>query len=429
MGEAESARQHPGHGLSRPAARLLASGGLVNAGLATSTVFVSLFFLVTTGSVAETALYAVGRYAALAVMSVAVMTVLPRTAPRRLFRAGLALTGVFYAVLIALGPSAGSVALPLGLLNGAASGVYWFGSNTLVYDTVGPGERGRYYGLNFAILGTANVVMPLVAAVVISGIGGEAGYAASFGIALAAFAAAWWTARRLDPGAPVGGTSLRFALALPLRRAGWGRMCTALGLHGFKQAAEGLAVVVLVELATGSTRAQGEYAAAAALAGVATSVLAGRVPPRAYRALLWVGAAGFVGATAALLAGDGFGVLLVYGVVAGLLYPGLLVPLSRVVLDTMDGDARSGERRGAYVLSRELVINAGRLAGVAALLVALALVPERVALLGVLGLAALAQLVVAHLGATAPAHQDRGAACLPRLLSRPERRPAFDSRS
>ncbi len=395
--------------LGRPAERLLASGGLVSAGFATSSVFVSLFFYITSGSVAKMALYGIGRYAGLIVMSGVIVKVFPDASPRRLFRVGLSLTAVFYCMLILLGTRVAGLAVPLGLFNGAAAGTYWFGNNTLVYDVLAPGERGHYYGLSFAIMSVLNVVMPLTAGAVISRIGGEAGYVTVFSLALATFVAAWWTSRRLRSTRGVGGVSLRYALVFPLLRASWGRMWMATAFRGFKQAAGEIGLIVLVALATRSTTAQGEFAAVASLASVGTSILAGRLRPEWRAAGMWVGAAGYALATLLLFLDADYGMLLVYGLVTGLIYPGLMVPLSSVILETIDDDPAAAELRGGYVLSREIAANVGRIAAILLLLLLLLAAPPTAAVLGVLTAAAILQLVVAHLGSTADDHAGRGA--------------------
>lgn len=380
----------------------------MNAGLATSSVFVSLFFYVTSRSIVDMALYGIGRYAGLIVMSVIVVRHFPRTSPRRLFRVGLTLTALFYCLLIVLGGHAAGLALPLGLFNGAAAGTYWFGSNTLVYDVLQPDERGHFYGLSFAIMSVLNVAMPLTAGTVIARVGGETGYMAVFAIALSTYVTAWWTARRLRSTPGIGGVSVRYALTFPFLRAGWGRMWVAVALRGFKQAAGSVGLIVLVALATHSSQAQGDFAAVASLAGVGTSVLAGRLRPEWRAAGMWIGAAGYAAATAILFVRADFPMLLIYGLLTGLIYPGLMVPLSSVVLESIDDDPSAAELRGGYVLSREVAANLGRLCAVGLLLVLLAAMPTTAAVLGVLATAAAFQLVVAHLGATADAHLERG---------------------
>jgi len=154
--------------LGRPSRDLLAAGSLVNVGLAVSSIFVSLFFYISSGSITNMALFAFGRYGGLMAMSAVVAAAFPGTTPRRLFRVGVGLTALFYLSLIVLGKAATPLALPLGLFNGAASGVYWFGVNTLIYDVVEGEERGRYYGLNFAFLNITNVAGPLGAGLLIA---------------------------------------------------------------------------------------------------------------------------------------------------------------------------------------------------------------------------------------------------------------------
>ncbi len=381
--------------------RLLATGGLVNAGLATSSVFVALFFYVASGSVTEMALYSLGRYVGLIAMSLVVVRAFPASSPRRLFRAGLVLSAAFYGALIFLGHSAGTLAGPLGIFNGVALGTYWFGANTLTYDVLAPDERGHYYGWSFAVLSVLNVLMPLSAGFVISRVGGLSGYVAVFALALASFVAAFVSARGLADTPGVGGTSLGEALRFPFQRAEWGRMWVALALRGFKQASGSIGLVVLVAMATHSSKDQGEFAAMASLAGVGTSLLAGRLRTEWRPTGMWIGALGFAGANALLFLHIDFRVLLVYAFITGLIYPGLMVPLASVVLETIAVDPDAAVMRGSYVLSREIAANAGRIVAVVLLLVLLAVSSPSQAVLAVLTVAALLQLVVAHLGRSA----------------------------
>lgn len=380
---------------------LLTTGALVNAGLATSSIFVALFFYVSSGSITEMALFAFGRYGGLIVMSIVVAGLFPGVAPRKLLRGGVALTAVFYLSLIVLGHRATPLALPLGLFDGAASGVYWFGVNTLIYDVVDGAERGRYYGFNFAFLNVFNVVGPFGAGLVIAMVGGVAGYFAVFAASSVAFATAFAVSRRLADTAGIGGVPVREALRLPLSQPDWGRMWTVVALRGFKQSAGALGLIVLVALTTSSSAAQGEFAAASALAAVGTSILAGRVSPDRRGLVMWAGAGAFVVATA-LLFHAGLASILAYGIVTGLVYPAVMVPVASVILEAMDTDPQANERRGGYVLSREIAVNLGRLAAVTLLLVLLHLASARTAVLLTVGVAAISQLAVAGLATGTP---------------------------
>ncbi|MHB1716151.1 MAG: MFS transporter [Acidimicrobiales bacterium] len=377
--------------------RLLTAAALANAGFAVSSVFLSLFFYVASGHVADMALFALGRYAGLAVVSVALAAWAPSLSPRRLVRLGVVATAVFYLVLIVTGRDAASLAVPLGLFNGAASGLYWFGANTAIFDVVAQEERGRYYGLTFGLLNALNVVGPLGAGVVVAMIGGLPGYLAVFGAAGATFLAAWWTARALPEGAGVGGMRLGEMLRLPLERPRWAAMWTVVFLRGFKQAAGSLGLVVLVALVTQSSLAQGEFAAVSALAAVGTSVLAGHIAPERRARAMWLGAIGFVAATGLLWANAGLVTLLAYGIATGLVYPAVMVPVASVILEAIDADPEAARRRGGYVCSRELAVNSGRVAAVILLLGALSVVSPRDAVLVTVGVAALSQLAVAGL--------------------------------
>ena len=384
--------------IDRPAQRLLASSGLVLGGYATSTIFVSLFFYVASGSVYEMALFGLGRYVALIMVSMFVVRAFPQISPRQLFRFGIVLTALFYLTLILFRTSAVSFVLPLGLFNGSASAIYWFGNNTLAYDVLEPSERGHYYGLSFAMLSILNVVMPLIGGFVISKIGGELGYVAVFAIATLSFCLAWISSRRLKSSSGVGAVSMRHAMILPPRRKGWSLVWSAIALHGFKQGGADLGTIVLVEVATHSSSAQGLFVSAASLAGVISSVIAGRLPRRYRGATMWVGSIAYGGALVLLVFGSSYPTLIAYGLITGFAYPGLMVPLSSVVLDVMDSDPSVDLLRGEYVLSREISTNFGRIVAICSLIVLMNYFTTVRAVLVVLLLAAIFQLLAAYLG-------------------------------
>ncbi len=388
-----------GEGLSNAAVRLLASGSFVNAGFAATSVFVPLFFYTVSGSITKMALYSVGNYVGLTVGFLAVARLFPGASPRRLFRSGLGLCALFFCALSLLRSQAGPLAAELGLVSGVAAGTYWVGANTLVYDVLGRRERGRYYGLSFAITSMLNVVMPLCAGALVQHL--RNGFLAVFGVASATFVVAWWAAERLSDTPGMGGTEVGRVLAAPWLWGAWGRMWLALGARGFKQAAGGLGLIVLIALATHSSAAQGEFIAVASLAGIATSVLAGRLRAGSRTVGMWIGAAGFATATALLFLHESLGTLLVYGALTGLVYPGLTVPLSAATLEVIDADPAAPLTRGVYILSQEVGLNAGRVGAVVLLLVLLGLTSPVPAVLTVLSIAAALQLAAAHLGSSA----------------------------
>ncbi len=393
--------------IERPAQRLLASSGLVLGGFATSTIFVSLFFYVASGSVFEMALFGLGRYFALILVSMVVIRAFPQLSPRQLFRFGIVLTAIFYLTLILLRTSAVSLVIPLGLFNGSASAIYWFGNNTLAFDVLEPTERGHYYGLSFAMLSILNVVMPLIGGFVISRIGGEFGYVTVFAIATVSFCLAWVTSRKLKSSSGIGAVSMRHALIIPPRREGWSLVWSAIFLHGFKQGGADLGMIVLVEVATHSSSAQGLFVSAASLAGVISSVIAGRLPQRYRGATMWVGSIAYGSALFLLVLGSSYPILLVYGLITGFAYPGLMVPLSSVVLDVMDSDPSVNLLRGEYVLSREISTNFGRIVAICSLILLMRFLSIIDSVIVVLAIAAIFQIVAAYLGRRASINYGR----------------------
>jgi len=84
-----------------------------------------------------------------------------------------------------------------------------------------------------------------------------------------------------------------------------------------------------------------------------------------------VGSVGFAAGTVMLYTHLHLAVLFGYGAASGLVYPGLMVPINTIVLEAMDHDPGAAERRGGYVLSREVGVNLGRLVALGAILLGL----------------------------------------------------------
>jgi YQGE family putative transporter len=384
------------HKLTLMAREVLWSGGFTIAGFATSNIFVSLFFYIASGSISKMALYGIGQYLGLILVSVLLVKLTRKTSPKTLFRFGIVLSALFYATLTLLGHGVSGLAFFLGLFNGVAIGIYWFGNNTLAYDVVEPSERNHYYGLNFAIMSGANVVMPFFSGELISHIHGSLGFKVVFMIAFALLVVAFYSARKLSTTASMGDVSIIKSILLPLESKNWMLMSVALALRSMNQVAQSLGIIVLVVLATHNAGDQGLIASVISIATATASMVAGRIKPVWRKIGMRIGAIGVVAATLILLISHSLLEIILFGLLSGLTYPGLFVPLSTVALDVMDEDENAEANRGGYVLSREISINLGRLVGVGLLLMFLHFLKPFSAVFVVMITSAVAQIVVSE---------------------------------
>ena len=399
------------HKLTLMAREVLWSGGFTIAGFATSGIFVSLFFYIASGSISKMALYSIGQYLGLMAISVLLVEFARKTSPKTLFRAGIVLSALFYAILTLLGHRVSGLAFLLGLFNGFAIGIYWFGNNTLAYDVVDPSERNHFYGLNFAIMSGSNVVMPLLAGELISHIHGSLGFKIVFMLTFVLLGVAFYSARKLSDTASMGEVSIVESILLPLRKKNWMFMSVSLALRSMNQVTQSLGMIILVVLATHNSGDQGLVASVVSIATAVASVAAGKIKPAWRKIGIRTGAVGVIVATLLLLVSHDLVTVILFGLLSGLTYPGLFVPLSTVSLEVMDQDENSESNRGGYVLSREIAINLGRLAGVGLLLVFLRFARPwpavfTIMLIGAVSQVAVSELIVKVMGSTVE-KQDR----------------------
>lgn len=369
-----------------PGGRRLLTAVIVVAGASSlAGVFTSLYLYVTGSGITSLALFNLGLYIGIAATSVWAAGQSYGLRPHVFFVLGVTLTAVFYALIAALGPRAGSLSLPLGLVSGVAQGVYWFSVNTLVYDLVTPRQRSHYYGTNLALSAVSGVLMPPVAGFLITALRHGLGYVVVFLVAAALYALAAWVASRLPPGHPVGGLRLRDTLTLSGTHPRWRTVEWATALRGSRDATGSFVTVALVYEITRSPSTLGLYTAAAAAAGVLAALLTRRLTPeRSYVPAIWAGAAGLTGSALLLAVMAGLppaattvitALLFAYGVLSAVAVPFFQVPYSSVVLEVMDEDPRAEASRGSYILSREFAVNGGRIATIAVVFLLLAHLP------------------------------------------------------
>jgi MFS transporter, YQGE family, putative transporter len=83
------------------------------------------------------------------------------------YRAGLVLHALYYALILMLRERSPEYAIHLGALLGLTWGLFWAGANTFNFDVSAQGKREAYSGLLQGISGTVNFIGPLVAGAII----------------------------------------------------------------------------------------------------------------------------------------------------------------------------------------------------------------------------------------------------------------------
>ncbi len=379
---------------------VLTFAGSTTAGAIAST-FVNLFVFVVSGKLSDLALFNGAYFFSLSFVFYLTGYVFRRSSPLVPYRWGLVLTAAFYGVLLLLLHHASHYILWLGLLQGVSQGFFWFGANLMTFDTVQPEQRIRFYSINSAVGSVAGILGPLMGGAVVGLMHGLKGYLLVFALALAVYAVTFAVSFSIPEGPPLGNEPLSLSFSLHRIMPLWREAMETLAVRGTREAMTGLAGVFLVYIATHSALVVGVYSSVSAVMRMTGALLVSRIVSRDRRTWsMWWGVAGMTaGALFLFLMGVSWIFVFVYAVVASFSMPWFTVPNEAIPLDVMDRDPNVKHRRVAFMLSREMSLNAGRLFSMA-ILMGLYAIDNRPTMLVVMVVAtSLSQGFVARMGA------------------------------
>lgn len=354
-----------------PATRwlVLTFAGSTTAGAIAST-FVNLFVFVVSGKLSSLALFNGAYFFSLTFVFYLTGYLFRRSSPMVPYRWGLVLTAAFYGVLLAILHHASHYILWLGLLQGVSQGFFWFGANLVTFDTVAPNQRIRFYGISSAVGSISGIGGPLLGGALVSLLPGLHGYLLVFTIALLVYAATYAISFSVPQGPPLGNEPLRFSFSLHRYAPLWKEAMGTLVVRGTREAMTGLAGVFLVYITTHSAWVVGVYSSVTAgMRMLGALQVSRRVVPNSRTWAMWLGVLGMsVGGGFLFLLHVSWVFVFVYGVVMAFSMPWFTIPNEAVPLDVMDLDPQVTHRRVAYMLSREMSLNAGRLASMVILM-------------------------------------------------------------
>ncbi|MCY0878846.1 MAG: MFS transporter [Firmicutes bacterium] len=339
-------------------------------GSAIASTFVNLFIFVVSGHLAALALFNGAWFFSLTFVFYLTGYVFRRSSPLVPYRWGLVMTAAFYGVLLLLMRDAAHEILWLGLGQGISQGFFWFGANLMTFDTVPPAQRIRFYGLNSAVGSVAGIAGPLLGGTVVGLLPGLTGYLLVFALALGVYATTFAISFSVPPGPPLGQAPLSVSWTLHRHVPFWKEAMQTLMVRGTREAMSGLAGVFLVYIATRSAWLVGVYSSVSAIMRMAGALWVSRAvtPPKRPQSM-WLGVAGMTaGALFLLLMRVSWIWVFAYGVVQAFSMPWFTIPNEAIPLDVMDRDPHVREHRVAFMLSREMSLNTGRLASMAVLM-------------------------------------------------------------
>lgn len=290
-------------------------------------------------------------------------------------RAGIALSGLFYCMVLLLAGQAQRYAIPLGALNGVALGFFWLAYNVVYFEITEPDTRDSYNGWAGLLGSGAGIIAPWISGILITSMSGEKGYRIIFTLSLVIFAAtailSFWLKKRKSHGT----YNWRHGLQqLSQKGNPWRRMFAAIMAQGVREGVFMFLLGLVVYISTKDESKLGTYALITSLVALVSFWAAGKWLKRGNRSrAMLIGAVMIAIVVLPLFWKMSYTTLLLLGIGTSLFIPLYFVPMTSSVFDLIGSSKESAEEREEFVVLREGGLVTGRMIGLSCYLIVLPL--------------------------------------------------------
>ena len=280
-------------------------------------------------------------------------------------RLGVAMSALFYLIVLLLGPNAPYWVVALGIVQGLSSAFFWLAFNVIYFEVTERDNRDRFNGWAGLLGSAVGMAAPWISGYLITRMPGTTGYRLIFSISLGVF---------------VIGAIVSFFLkkrpALPdykwtygirqLRQAGnpWRSAFPALMAQGVREGVFGFLIGLMVYIATRNELKLGNYALITSAVSLVAFFIAGRLVKPGRRSLpMFIGALAISLIILPFFWRINYTTLLLFGVVVASFFPLYSIPVTSSIFDMIGETRESAEHRVEYVILRETALNSGRILG------------------------------------------------------------------
>ncbi|MBB3114340.1 YQGE family putative transporter [Paenibacillus phyllosphaerae] len=288
-------------------------------------------------------------------------------------RLGVALSGAFYLAVLLMGRQAVTYAIPLGLMNGIALGLFWIAYNVVYFEVTEPGNRDRFNGLAGFLGSGAGILSPWISGWIITNNQGERGYSIIFTISVAMFAIAVAVSFWLKKREPIGRYEwLHGVRQLSTKGSAWRRVFPAIMAQGVREGVFMFLINLLVYISTSNEQKVGNFSLITSFVALASFWLIGRVltPARRKIAML-IGTIAVTTVIIPLFWPIQYGTLLMFGIGTAIFMPLYIIPMTSTVFDLIGQNDESAKQREEFIVLREAGLTTGRILGLSAYLLVL----------------------------------------------------------
>ncbi|MFD2371192.1 MFS transporter [Brevibacillus sp. GCM10020057] len=280
-------------------------------------------------------------------------------------RSGMAVSALFYLLVLILGSKVVMYAALLGVVQGMAAGFFWLAFNVVYFEITEPDNRDLFNGWAGLLTSGGGMLAPWVSGQLISRLTDAKGYPLIFTLSLALFVIGVVVSFFLKKRQSEGVYSWTFAARALREDTDWRWAFAALAGQGLREGVFGFIIGLLVYIATKSEMTLGNYWLITSAVGLVSSYLVGKwLKPRYRKWGMLLGALAIIAAIIPFFWQVSYITLLVFGVAVGLFYPLYSFPIISTVFDLIGSSEEGARNRVEYVVLREFGLDAGRMLGI-----------------------------------------------------------------
>lgn len=289
-------------------------------------------------------------------------------------RLGVAVSALFYLLVLWLGKLAVFYVLPLGIVQGMAFGFFWLAFNVVYFEVTGPESRDKFNGWAGLLGSFAGILAPWASGWLITRLGDGAGYrvifTVSLGIYIIGVVASFFLKKR-----KVRGQYEWFHAIAQLKEQGsaWRAVVPALAMQGVREGVFGFMIGLMVYIATKNEMKLGNFSLITSAVALLSYWAIGKLLKLRYRKIAML--IGTVAMTVVILPffwRVDYSTLLIFGIGTSLFIPLFTIPMTSSVFDLIGQNEQSAKERVEYIVLRELGLTIGRVVGSLAFIIVIA---------------------------------------------------------
>ncbi len=280
-------------------------------------------------------------------------------------RVGTALSGLFYLVVLYTGSQAVNYIWPLGMLLGAALGLFWLAFNVIFFEVTDQGSRDHFNGWVGLLGSFSGIVGPLLSGWIIARMEDDAGYRVIFSISLALYVVGVVLSFFLHKRKTTGSYNWQESKQrLSQKGSMWRSLSLSLVTQGIREGVFAFLITLLVYVATQQEWKLAQFSLITSAVSFFSFWAVGKWLKPQYRSVgMLLGAVLLVIVLLPLLWRMEYSMLLIMGIGTALFLPLYLIPMISASFDLMGVSEEDVNQRVELVVLRELCLMVGRLTG------------------------------------------------------------------